>query len=202
MSYTAKRLPAVTPMPEGGSLPPKKEPRGGVVECSLCGTRFRPATRRSPHPDSPECRAQQVVNDYAKRGWTQLTNTTMASIVEEAGAPLEWAMGAYHIETRAVNDRGKTEDVKVQHNVPFSPEPVLRAALLLCKIRMPSGFRRRGIAAIWNRPEALEALDSMRRLGNDSQVRQLISTYVNETVPDAGQKIIVELEFGEHEEPE
>lgn len=158
----------------------------GVVVCPKCGKRIRPSARKKPHEDDAECRALQVVHSYTERGWSQVLNATHAKIIEEAGAPLEWALGGIHVETRALDDRGHTEDVTVQHNVGFAPDSVIRTINLLSRIQLPVDFRRRAIKSLYQRPDLLDAIDSARRL--DARMRSFLHQCVVEAEQGDGTK--------------
>lgn len=148
--------------------PPKE--RNGVVPCPKCGRRIAPARRKHPHEGSDECLAQQVVNDYAARDWVQCFNVTQSTIILQAGVPFEWALGGTHSEASNKFDefgRGGTETHLVRHQVGFCPKNVMRVALLMTKISFPPELRRRALAALWEKPEQIEAIEAMRRLSGN-----------------------------------
>lgn len=153
--------------------------RAGLTRCDVCGKVYS-NTRLNPHEDGPECRAQQIVNEYEAKGWQQVFNVTLGRIIEQAGAPLEWALGGIHMETvNAFDEYGRTTNKKtakstpVQHKVGFSPKDVLRAAAIMTKVNLHSEMRRRGIAALWNVPGALDELtlviDSVKRMDGNTR---------------------------------
>lgn len=172
---------------------PTAQTPAGLVICPQCGKRIRPSARKRPHEGDAECRALQVVHSYTARGWSQVHNSKHAEIIEEAGAPMEWAPGGIHVETKAADDRGHTRDEMVQHNVGFAPDGVIRVMNLLARVQLPPQFRRRAIKVLWDKDELLSAIDSTRRLGGSTR------SFVHQCVMQV-EREVAELQHGQDEE--
>lgn len=169
--YTGQRT---APIVEQDSPKPMKK---GIVECAKCGRRIRPGARKTPHEDGPQCKAQVIVNAYAARDWWQASSFKVGELIERAGAPVEWALGGYHVESQAVDEFGHVEDVVVQHKVAFAPASVLNIVVALARIELPAHFRLRAIRVLWSNEDATLAIDSAKRLGAGklkSLVHQLV----------------------------
>ncbi len=141
----------------------------GIVICEACGSRTRPAARRLPCHETVQCKARVVFASYDARGWVAASNSTAGKILEESGAPVEWAPAGVHVEQRPNGKQGRHgeplyDDVWVSHPIAFTPKGAFRAASLLARMNLTPEFRRRAIGALWQRPDLLDALDAMKRL--------------------------------------
>lgn len=157
MSYTGQRAhvskPSETPLAKG------------LERCPKCGLVTRPKARKTPHEDDAVCRARQIVAAYDARDWLQVNNVSDGEMIEESGAPVEWALGGYHAED-AYDDHGRqtAKNVCVQHLVGFAPRTVIQVMNVMRRTRLPPEFRRRAIKVLWKRPDLLLALDSVKRM--------------------------------------
>jgi predicted RNA-binding Zn-ribbon protein involved in translation (DUF1610 family) len=141
----------------------------GLEACTFCGTTIRPAARKVPHHQTPECRATVIRQKYRAKGWGEAFNSTIGKILEESGVPVEWAPAGVHIEQQDKGRRGAHgntiyEDVKANHDVAFAPQVALRAATMLARTNMNKTFRRKAVAVLWQRPDLLDALEAYKRL--------------------------------------
>ena len=141
----------------------------GIVICPACGTRTRPAARRVPCEETVQCKARVVHLQYEARGWVAASNSTAGKILEESGAPVEWAPAGVHVEQRDKGRRGRHgevlyDDEWVNHPIAFTPKSAFRAVAALTRVQRPADFRRRAIGALWQRPDLLDALDALKRL--------------------------------------
>lgn len=157
----------------------------GIEQCPACGKRIRPAHRKTPHPETAECKAAQVHQAMAARDWAQTFNVTQSKIIEESGAAFEWALGGVHQQTYAkTDDDGRVTEtwtVQEQHLVGFAPRIVLRAAHLLGKVDCPPDFRRRAMKILSEHPEHIEALEAISRITG----RKLTKTQIWQAVDAA-----------------
>lgn len=137
----------------------------GIKICPACGQRTRPASRKQPCHDSALCKARVVRMSYDARGWRECTNSTAAKILEESGAPVEWAYGGSHVDVSLAPD-GSVLEEWVTHLVGFTPAAAFRALAVLSTISSINAAERRALVGVlWQRDgELLDALEALRRL--------------------------------------
>lgn len=155
----------------------------------MCGARYAPWRRKTPHEGSSTCAARVVQRAYEARGWVQLENRALGELAERACVPIEWALGGLHDETRAIDGRGGLESVTVQHNVPFVPRGVFRVWRLLARQRFDSAFRARAIKALWDREDLLDALESAKALSRVLSTRLVHESVVMAEEERDGQRV-------------